>query len=97
MTGEEREEQIKLFNAPGALFDVFLISTRAGGLGISLPAANRVILIDLCWNPCHDEEAVVRPYRFGQMKEVYIYRLLTAGMYEEYMFRRQKFKKGLFK
>eukprot|EP00741_Cyanophora_paradoxa_P024265 tig00021760_g23432.t1 len=93
----ERAARIARLNDPAAACDVFVISTLAGGEGITLTGANRVVLFDVSWNPCHDVEAACRVYRFGQTKTVHIYRLVTAGTIEEKVYARQLAKMGVAK
>lgn len=71
---------------------VFLLSTRAGGLGINLTAADTVIFFDSDWNPTIDSQAMDRAHRLGQTKQVTVYRLLVRGTIEERMRNRAKQK-----
>ena len=64
---------------------IFMLSTRAGGLGINLVAANVVIIYDIDWNPQNDAQAMDRAYRIGQTKPVNVYKLVTEHTIEERM------------
>ncbi|KAF7686185.1 hypothetical protein HF521_015547 [Silurus meridionalis] len=83
ITGAMRQEAIDRFNAPGAVQFVFLLSTRAGGLGINLATADTVIIYDSDWNPHNDIQAFSRAHRIGQNKKVMIYRFVTKASVEE--------------
>ncbi|XP_015881521.3 switch 2 [Ziziphus jujuba] len=74
---------------------VFLISTRAGGLGLNLVSANRVVIFDPNWNPAQDLQAQDRSFRFGQRRHVVVFRLLAAGSLEELVYSRQVYKQQL--
>jgi DNA excision repair protein ERCC-6 len=77
-----RQPLINKFNEDCS-YDVFLLTTRVGGLGVNLTGANRVIIYDPDWNPATDTQARERAWRIGQDKQVTIYRLLSAGTIEE--------------
>ncbi|XDV51511.1 hypothetical protein PO909_020374 [Leuciscus waleckii] len=83
ITGGLRQEAIDRFNAPGAQQFCFLLSTRAGGLGINLATADTVIIYDSDWNPHNDIQAFSRAHRIGQNKKVMIYRFVTRASVEE--------------
>ncbi|KAL9232883.1 hypothetical protein vseg_007945 [Gypsophila vaccaria] len=81
--GEDRDASIEAFNRPGSEKFVFLLSTRAGGLGINLATADIVILYDSDWNPQVDLQAQDRAHRIGQKKEVQVFRFCTEYTIEE--------------
>ena len=78
-----RDEQMNMFNADGSEKFCFLLSTRAGGLGINLQTADIVILFDSDWNPQVDLQAMDRAHRIGQKKPVQVFRFVTEGSVEE--------------
>src|SRR5690606_33269765 len=94
---EVRQKLIDKFNSEDGGLNLFLISTLAGSEGINLYGANRIILLDVNWNPSHDCEACCRAYRFGQSKEVFIYRIICEGTMEEKIYKRQLKKEMISK
>mmetsp|Transcript_37693 Transcript_37693/g.61364 ORF Transcript_37693/g.61364 Transcript_37693/m.61364 type:complete len:540 (-) Transcript_37693:714-2333(-) len=87
-----RTVMINRFNEPGSQDFVFLMSTRAGGMGINLQTADTCILYDSDWNPQPDLQAMARVHRIGQTKTVHVYRLVTGGTIEERMVERAQKK-----
>ncbi|XP_016085395.1 chromodomain-helicase-DNA-binding protein 2 [Sinocyclocheilus grahami] len=90
--GELRKQALDHFNAEGSEDFCFLLSTRAGGLGINLASADTVVIFDSDWNPQNDLQAQARAHRIGQKKQVNIYRLVTKGTVEEDIIERAKKK-----
>ncbi|RLN61382.1 hypothetical protein BBJ29_008429 [Phytophthora kernoviae] len=93
--GNSRQAAIDRFNSPESDTFAFLLSTRAGGVGINLIAASVVILFDSDWNPQNDLQAVARCHRIGQTQSVNIYRLVTKKTYEAQMFEIASKKLGM--
>ena len=89
--GKDRQKLVDDFNASESLF-VFLLSTGAGGVGLNITSANRVVIFDPNWNPAKDAQAQDRAYRIGQRRDVDVYRLLAAGTIEEMVYQRQVYK-----
>lgn len=95
--GNLRQEAIDRFSKPDSDRFVFLLCTKAGGLGINLTAADTVIIYDSDWNPQNDLQAQARCHRIGQQKMVKIYRLICRNTYEREMFDKASLKLGLDK
>jgi len=92
--GNERQKAIDRFETEEDSF-IFMLSTRAGGVGINLTAADICIIFDSDWNPQNDVQAQARCHRIGQTKNVMIYRLITSRSFEQEMFDRASKKLGL--
>jgi ATP-dependent helicase STH1/SNF2 len=89
---DDRSELLRLFNAPGSPYQIFLLSTRAGGLGLNLQTADTVIIYDSDWNPHQDLQAQDRAHRIGQKNEVRILRLISSNSVEEKILERAQYK-----
>jgi superfamily II DNA or RNA helicase len=91
---EERHARVERFQRDPDI-PLALLTTQVGGLGLTLTAADRVVIYDPSWNPAADSQSVDRAYRIGQTRDVVVYRLVTCGTVEEKVYRRQVFKGGL--
>lgn len=92
----KRQDIVDRFNrSPPSNSFVFLLSAKAGGTGLNLIGASRLILFDIDWNPATDLQAMARVHRDGQKRPCYIYRFLTQGALDEKIFQRQVSKTGL--
>ena len=94
-TSTKREEEIKRFTETEKI-QAFLISLKAGGVGLNLTQADYVFIIDPWWNPAAELQAIARAHRIGQQKQVFAYRFITEGSIEEKITRLQEEKKELF-
>lgn len=91
MKYDERSKAVADFNSDPEQF-VFLISTKAGGVGLNITSANKVVIIDPNWNPAYDLQAQDRAYRIGQTRDVEVFRLVSSGTIEEIVYARQIYK-----
>ncbi|KAI9704901.1 MAG: hypothetical protein M1836_006681 [Candelina mexicana] len=91
MSYEDRAKTVDDFNSDPGQF-VFLISTRSGGIGLNITSANKVVIVDPNWNPSYDLQAQDRAYRIGQVRDVEVFRLVSAGTIEEIVYARQIYK-----
>ncbi|KAL4132863.1 hypothetical protein QTP88_009944 [Uroleucon formosanum] len=89
---EDRGDLLKKFNSAGSEYFLFLLSTRAGGLGLNLQAADTVIIFDSDWNPHQDLQAQDRAHRIGQQNEVRVLRLMTVNSVEERILAAARYK-----
>ena len=94
-TSDEREKRMFMFNDQDSPYFIFLLSTRAGGLGLNLATADTVIIFDSDWNPMMDAQAQDRAHRIGQRNEVRVFRLVTNSPIEERILARATDKKNL--
>ena len=85
LTGATRDRKTAIEAFQDGLAQVFLVSLKAGGVGLNLTAADTVVIFDPWWNPAVEEQAIDRAYRIGQDKAVFVYRLVAAGTIEEKM------------
>jgi superfamily II DNA/RNA helicase len=91
----DRQQYVEDFNRNDSSINMMLLSTKAGGLGLTLIGADRVIIFNPSWNPTDDSQAVDRCYRIGQKKPVEVYRFIAAGTVEEKAYEKQIFKDGI--
>jgi DNA repair and recombination RAD54-like protein len=95
MNVNKRQKLVDKFNDPEGKEFVFLLSSKAGGCGLNLIGANRLILFDPDWNPAADQQALARVWRDGQKKDCFVYRFISTGSIEEKIFQRQSHKQSL--
>jgi DNA repair and recombination RAD54-like protein len=92
---KKRQKLVDQFNDPDGNEFIFLLSSKAGGCGLNLIGANRLILLDPDWNPAADQQALARVWRDGQKKDCFVYRFIATGTIEEKIFQRQSMKQSL--
>ncbi|XP_050539264.1 DNA repair and recombination protein RAD54-like isoform X2 [Daktulosphaira vitifoliae] len=95
MTAKKRAKAVDDINSPTSGTFLFMLSSKAGGCGLNLIGANRLVMFDPDWNPANDDQAMARVWRDGQKKPCFVYRFLATGTIEEKMMQRQAHKKAL--
>ena len=95
MNVNKRQKLVDRFNNPEGDEFIFLLSSKAGGCGLNLIGANRLVLFDPDWNPAADQQALARVWRDGQKKDCFVYRFVATGTIEEKIFQRQSHKQSL--
>ncbi|KUJ10662.1 uncharacterized protein LY89DRAFT_689317 [Mollisia scopiformis] len=95
MNVTKRQKLVDKFNDPEGSEFIFLLSSKAGGCGLNLIGANRLVLFDPDWNPAADQQALARVWRDGQKKDCFVYRFIATGTIEEKIFQRQSHKQSL--
>eukprot|EP00127_Corallochytrium_limacisporum_P004246 Clim_evm191s157 gene=Clim_evmTU191s157 len=94
-TVKKRQDMVDRFNNPLTGSTVFLLSSKAGGVGLNLVGGRTIVLYDIDWNPASDLQAMARVHRQGQENEVHVVRLISTGTIEEKILQRQEFKKSI--
>ena len=90
-----RQSLVNSFNRRFTAKRIFILSARAGGVGLNITGASRVVMLEPAWNPAIDLQSIARAWRFGQTRSVFVYRLFVAGSIEEVMLQRQLLKKAI--
>lgn len=91
----QRQSLVNSFNHRYTSKRLFVLSARAGGVGLNITGASRVVMLEPAWNPAIDLQSIARAWRFGQTRKVFVYRLFVAGSIEEVMLQRQLLKKAI--
>ena len=91
----QRQSIVNSFNSRFTSKRIFSLSARAGGVGLNITGASRVVMIEPAWNPAIDAQSIARSWRFGQTRSVFVYRLFLSGSIEEVILQRQLIKKDI--
>lgn len=91
----KRQSMVNSFNSHLLKNRLFLLSAKAGGVGLNITGASRIIMIEPAWNPAIDSQSIARAWRFGQTQTVVVYRFFISGSLEEVILQRQLVKKDI--